>query len=82
MIDALVSKGDAPVDCFLVVVEDANGVKGVGHVEVNGNVADACEGGGTLVCRHDLCLTGALGSLLLPDGFPGDGLPATADKEA
>ncbi len=55
VLDAFICKGDAPVDSRLVVIEDADGGEGVGHVKVGGDVANTLEGGDAFLGGHDIC---------------------------
>ncbi len=77
-----VGEGDGPIDCSLIVVVDGNGLSSVGHVKVCGHMPNAFEGGDQFVDGHNLSFTGALRSLLLVDGAPGDGAAAVADEIA
>ena len=66
----LVGDGGGPLDASVVVVVYCNFTVGVGHVEVEGAVADVIEFCDAFICCNYLGFAGAEGGSVLADGFP------------
>ena len=63
------------MDAGVIIVVDGDAVVGVGHLEVEGTVADMFELGHAFGGRNDFSFAGAEGGAVLPNGFPADRPP-------
>ena len=78
---AFVCNGRRPVDASFVVVEDGDGLGGVGHGKIGRAVDNADEVRDAGVGCDNLRFARAESSLLLANSFPGDGATAAADDK-